>query len=278
MLLILPTVFLLLGLGLGGGLLYANYRTRGYLRSIEEARWCKAGEPVAGPVKMQGVARAVDAKDLLTSPIEQRPCVYYHLVIEQFHQNSSSRGPASVRRGPGSGYWERVVEDTQAVPMVVADDTGAIPVDPKQARLDFKSNRRHANLLAKLPKEIEESVRDRYKIVTRAGWLPKQMRYTEVVIGQDEEVFVMGDCEVKDGKPAFVTTSHPLYLSFRKEEALVRNGKITAKVTAVLGVVLPILFLVLAVWTYRSTSAEFKQLSQSPAKQNPAKDKGVRKK
>src|SRR5262249_8278244 len=151
---------LVVGLGLGCGLGYGHIRTRQYLRSIERARWCKAGSPVPGPVKIQGVARAVDAGEVLTSPIEQRPCVYFHLVIEQFHNNSNARAPASVRRGPGSGYWERIIDDTQAVPMVVADETGALPIDPTVAKLDFRSSRRHANFIKGLPKELEASLRE----------------------------------------------------------------------------------------------------------------------
>jgi hypothetical protein len=280
MLLILPAVFLIVGLGLGCGLLYGNFRTRTYLRSLEQAHWCKAGSPISGPVKMQGVAKAVDAKDLLISPIEQLPCVYYHLVIEQFQASSSSRTPSSLpRRGPGSGSWVRVIEDTQAVPMVVADETGAVPVDPKAAKLDFKSNRRHANFLSKLPKELEQSLRDRYKIVTSTFFIPKQMRYTEVVIPQDAEVFVHGDCEVKDGRATFDSKSNPLYLSFRKEKDLIRNGKISSAIMGVAGVLIPILFVILAWWTYQSTSKEFKQLNQPAAakpnagKPNPGKDK-----
>jgi hypothetical protein len=275
MLLIFPAVFLIVGLGLGCGLGYINYRTRNYLRSIEEARWCNAGSPGTGLVKMEGVAKAVDANDLLTSPIEQRPCVYYRLVIEQWHNSSSNaKTPSSVRRGPASGYWERVIEDTQAIPMVVADKTGALPIDPKEAKLDLQSSRRQTNIFSQLPKDLEQSLRDRYKIVTKALWLPKQMRYTEVVIGEGDEVFVMGECEVKDGYATFSTKNHPLYLSFRKEENLVRNGKRTAVITAVAAIVVPILFLVLACWTYKSTSEEFGPRNQPAAtKPAPAKKK-----
>ena len=272
---ILPAVFLIIGLGLGCGLLYGNYRTRNYLRSLEQARLCEAGSLVSGPVKMQGVAKAVDAKDLLLSPIEQTPCVYYHLVIEQFQQSSSSRStPAVVRRGPGSGSWVRIIEDTQAIPMLVADETGAVPVDAKAAKLDFKSNRRHANFLSKLPKELEQSLRERYKIVTSTFFIPKQMRYTEVVIPQDAEVFVHGECEVKDGQATFDTRNHPLYLSFRKEKDLIRNGKITSAIMGVAGVVIPILAIFLAWQTYRSTTAEFKRDNRPvAAKPDAGKDK-----
>jgi hypothetical protein len=165
----------------------------------------------------------------------------------------------------------RIIEDTQAIPMLVADETGAVPVDPKAAKLDFQSNRRHANFLSKLPKELEQSLRERYKIVTSTFFIPKQMRYTEVVIRQDAEVFVHGDCEVKDSQATFNTKNHPLYLSFRKEKDLIRNFKITSTIMGVAGVVIPVLALLLACWTYQSTSKEFKQLSQPAAKPNAGK-------
>jgi hypothetical protein len=272
MLLIFPAVFLVVGLGLGCGLAYANYRTRNYLRSIENARLYKAGSPVNGLIKIQGVARAVNARDLLVSPIEQQPCVYYHLVIERYHNSTPARTTASVRRGP-SGYWERIIEDTQSIPMVISDETGEVPIDPKAAQLDLKSSRRHANMFHKLPPALEQSLRDRYKIVTSTGFFAKQMRYTEVVIAQDAEAFVLGDCEVRDGKATFTTKNHPLLLSFRKEENLLRNGKIAAAIMAVASVVVPILFLLLAWYTYSSTSAQFKPGNQGgAAKANDGKE------
>jgi hypothetical protein len=168
----------------------------------------------------------------------------------------------------------RIIDDKQAIPMVVADETGAVPIDAKAARLDFKSNRRHANFLSKLPKELEQSLRERYKIVTSTFFIPKQMRYTEIVIPQDSEVFVHGDCEVKDGQATFDTKSHPLYLSFRKEKDLIRNSKISSAIMGVAGVLIPILFLYLAWCTYRSTSAEFKQLGDRPIAGKPNAAKG----
>jgi E3 Ubiquitin ligase len=282
---IFPAVFLMVGLGLGGGLAYINYRTRGYLRSLDEARSCKAASLVAGPVKVQGVAKAVDPKDLLISPIEQRPCVYYRLVIEQWQSSTYTRGSVLNSRSTTSGSWIPIIEDTQAIPMVIADETGAVPIDPKEAKLDLQSNRRHANLFCGLPKEVEASLRERYKIVTTMAFLPKQMRYTEVVIAQDAEVFVHGECEVTDGKAAFTTRNQPLYLSFRNEEQLRRNGKITEKITLVAAIAAPVLFAALSVWSYVNISSTFGPNNQAaagkpdaskenPSKANPAKRPG----
>jgi hypothetical protein len=169
----------------------------------------------------------------------------------------------------------RVIEDTQAIPMLIADETGAVAVDAKAAKLDFKSNRRHANFLSKLPKELEQSLRERYKIVTSTFFIPKQMRYTEIVIPQDAEVFVHSESEVKDGQLTFNTKNHPLYLSFRKEQDLIRNGKISSAIMGVAGVVIPILAILLAFWTYRSTTEEFKHDNKPAAKQGAGKGDAV---
>jgi hypothetical protein len=261
MLLIFPTVFLVVGLGLGCGLVFINVRTRSHMRSIEQATLCKAGSLISGPVKLEGVAKAVDPNALLISPIEQKPCVYFHLVIEQW-QNAAIQTSASVRRGPGSGSWTPVVEDIQAIPMVVADETGEVAIDLKQAKLDLKAKRKHANFLNQLPKDLEQSLRDRYKIVTKTWFLPKQMRYTELVIAQDAEVFVFGDCEVKDGKATFDNSHQPVHLSFRNEKTVLRNGKIVTWVTGVGAVVVPIAFLLLAWFIYATSSAQFKPMNQ----------------
>jgi hypothetical protein len=247
MIVLIPSVILLIGLGLGGGLFYASYRMRQRLESIKEARPCKVGQLVPGHVKFNGRARAVNPDELLTSPIEQRPCVHYRLRIEQFRSTTTTTiTPFSYRNRSGGGTWETIIEDVEAIPMVVADETGEVAIDPKLAQLDFRVDRRHANLFTSLPREIEESLRAKYKIVTSNWFIPKQMRYTEVVITQDQEVFVVGDCEVHDGQPYLLRKEHPLLMTFRNEHQVLRNGNIAATICLVLACVFPLLFLALA--------------------------------
>jgi hypothetical protein len=268
MIFVLPLAFLVVGLGLGGGLLYASQRMRTRVECIQNARPCKAGSPVAGLVKMHGTVQAVNPGELLVSPIEQRPCVYYKLVIEQF-RTSSSTAKTSVGRAPGSGSWEPIVEDVQAVPMVIADETGDVAIDPKEAQLDFKAKSKESNLFTSMPKELEESLRERYKIVTKTFFIPKQMRYTEVVIAQDAEVFVVGDCEMKDGKATLTRKDHPLLLTFRKEQEVVRNSKITATICTVAAVVVSCIFLAIAALLFTAVSGK-----PAAANQNAVKNSG----
>ena len=265
MLLICPFAFLVVGLGLGGGLFYASHRMRSRLQCIADARPCKAGSPGEGLVKLHGAVKAVNPSELLISPMEQKPCVYYKLVIEQFQQNMITSG----RRGSSTGSWVTIIEDVQAIPMVVADETGEVAVDPLEATLDFKLNRTHANLFSSLPKELEESLIARYKISTKTWFLSKQMRYTEVVIAQDQEVFVVGTSEVKDGKATLTKKDSELMMTFRKEEQVLRNGKIGATICLVLAAVLPLVFIVLAWFCYKDATT----LGPQPT-QNNAKDGG----
>ena len=100
--LILPLSFLVVGLALGGGLYFVSHRLRTRLQSIAEARPCKASEVAPGRVKMHGTVQAVNPDTLLTSPIEQQPCVYYRLVIEQWRSSGviiSSSAPYHQERG-----------------------------------------------------------------------------------------------------------------------------------------------------------------------------------
>src|SRR5262249_51755335 len=120
---IVPLVVLLVGLGLGGGLFYASHRMRGRLKCVEDARPCQAGNPGTGLVKLHGTIKAVNPGEVLTSPLEQRPCVYYKLVIEHFQSGGIKSGRSSVQN---SGTWVPVVEDPQAIAMVVADETGKV--------------------------------------------------------------------------------------------------------------------------------------------------------
>jgi hypothetical protein len=242
-----PVVLLAIGLSLGGGLFYASTRMRSRLKTIEDAKPCKAGEPVAGLVKLQGKIQAVDPHRLLTSPIDQKKCVYYRLVIEEHRQALITSGKTK-----SMGSWVPIVEDEQSIPMVIADETGALTINPKEAQLDFESSRTHANLFTSLPKEMMERLQARYKIVASTSFVPKQMRYTEVAIMQDQEVFAVGECEIEDGQATLTSKEHPLMLTFRNEQQVLRNGKITLTIFKALAVGVPALFLAFAVFAFMS--------------------------
>jgi hypothetical protein len=137
-----------------------------------------------------------------------------------------------------------------------------VSVNPKTAQLDLQHNRQQANWFMSLSKELEESLRERYKIVTKNWFLPKQMRYTEVVIAQDAEVFVVGECETKDGQAALVNKDNRVMLTFRKEETVLRNGKIALTIFKGLAIAIPIVFVGLAIFAYFN-------LPQGPGSQNP---------
>ena len=91
LLLIFPAVFLIVGLGIGGGLLYVNRRTRSHLQLIESARFCKAGSAGTGLIKLRGVVKAAEPQQLLSSPLERKPCVYYRFVIERFQSTKPGK-------------------------------------------------------------------------------------------------------------------------------------------------------------------------------------------
>jgi hypothetical protein len=263
MLLIFPVVFLVVGLGLGGGLFYASYRMRCKLQTIADARPCNAGNPGTGLVKLHGTVKAVNPDEMLTSPIEQRPCVYYRLVIEQF-QNSPVKTTGPVRSSVGSGSWVRIIEDVQAIPMVVADETGEVAVDAKEAQLDFRMSRRHANLFKGLPKDLEQSLRDRYKIVTSTYFIAKQMRYSEIVVAEGAEVFVVGDAEEQDGKARLTKKENMLLMTFRREQDVMRNGRVATAICLALAVLFPLGFIALAWFAYSSMSETFGPHQNAP--------------
>jgi hypothetical protein len=220
---------------------------RSRLKTIEDAKPCKAGAPITGLVKLQGKIQAVDPHRLLTSPIDQKKCVYYRLLIEEHRQALITSG-----KSKNMSSWVPIVEDEQSIPMVIADETGALSLNPKEAQLDFESSRTHANLFSSLPAEMMERLKARYKIVTNISFVPKQMRYTEVAITQDQEVFAVGECEVNDGEATLTSKEHPLMLTFRNEEQVLRNGKITLTIFKALAVGVPALFLAFAVYASMS--------------------------
>jgi hypothetical protein len=180
------------------------------------------------------------------------------------------------RRNQVTGSWHNVIEDVQAIPMVIADETGEVSIDAREANLELKASAKERNMFQKLPQGLEESLRDRYKIVTKGLFLAKQMRYIETVITEDTEVFVVGDCEVKDGHAAFCKRSNPLLLSSRKEEEVVKLRKIMTRLTTIAGVAVPVVCALIAGYIFWSLAGLGGPRNQpgASARQNSGKDNG----
>lgn len=262
MLYVFPAVFVVLGVSFGCLLWYGAHRAGRKLRRVADARTWAPG--VSGLVKVRGAARAEDPAGVLISPLEQRRCVYYRLVIEHFQSKSSNANTPGVKT-VGGGSWVPVIEDEQAVPTVLTADGGAVGVDPRVAQVDFPPRRWHANLLTGLPAGVEESIRERYKLVTKTWFVPKQMRYTEVVIPEGADVFAVGDCEERNGRAELNGAGEPVLLTHRTERQVRRTGGITLAVMRALGVVFPVGFVTAAYFIYTSSAAAFGPQPQQPA-------------
>jgi hypothetical protein len=96
-----------------------NRRIRRALASRPEGRV----EGAHGVVRLSGRIRRVG--DLLIAPFSGRPCVAYEVVVDE---------PSRVREHgnqslPVAAPWRRIVERREAIPFLVADETGEARID-----------------------------------------------------------------------------------------------------------------------------------------------------
>ncbi len=152
-------------------------------RALAGRRRVPIAEAQEGPVRMTGRARQVG--DLLRAPVSQRPCIAFHLVIEE----------------RGVKYdWQKVLELTDARPFMLVDESGtalvetvpglfslALVPDRRGSRSIFGSNGDEMKRVRALLGSTDVSTE------TMFG-LEKTFRFSEGALLQGAHVSVGGQC------------------------------------------------------------------------------------
>jgi hypothetical protein len=155
----------------------------------------------AGFVEVKGRARA--QRQPLESPLSRRPCVYYHLLIEQLV-------------GPGKHHeWETMVEDEQDAGCLITDKSGSsVAVNLRAAELLLEPDvHARSGLLNDAPPEFEALLNSRYHTSSQGWVFNKSVRYTETVLDEGAEIYVLGTATRRDreividkGKDLFIVS------------------------------------------------------------------------
>jgi hypothetical protein len=150
-----------------------------------------------GPRKIK--ARVVAQEPLLSSPMERRPCVYYRFVVAERQQISGPVSYGGGRYGAGPAMaWVNVVDDVEAINVLLEDDTGQVDVNLYEAEIVGKSAEKTSSVFEDPPERLKRLLRDRYGKSTRGLLFNKTMSFTETVLADGARVVVVG--EVKDGR------------------------------------------------------------------------------
>lgn len=169
--------------------------------------------------QVYGKIKSVDGK-LLVSPLEKKPCVFYHYIKEEYRQHGKS------------GSWVVVENKACYVPFKVVDNSGEILINLRNVDSDLSGYAVEEALRDKYP-DYDNSEIDAVKLCYRKRLLgPKifgirvysNVRVSEYILPEGIDVFVNGYVFEEDGKKYLAEhASTPLIISRKKKEAYLED-------------------------------------------------------
>ncbi len=128
-----------------------------------------------GPVEIQGTARPDDQAPL-RGPFTNTLCLACTYAVEEYEGGGGQYGEG--------GYWKTLVERNGAVPFLVEDETGAVPVDHEVAELHLSESTYRLKPGEEPPERIERYIRQSEAIERSTGSV--DLLLTEVSYGDDQ--------------------------------------------------------------------------------------------
>ncbi len=205
-------LFYLIGGVVGGlGLFWYGWTVQQRKRLIENIPTSPIRSLALGLVEISGRAEAEG--ELLTSPFNELPCVFYSYAVEE-----------RVRSGKNT-RWKTIASGTSERPFFVRDATGRVLVVPAGATLILPDERiSKANWLGELPPLALAGLR-RLGIATH-GWMgSKTLRCREALIRQDESIYVLGTALAPHGMSHHIANESRLFIGDSRDHAFIISDR-----------------------------------------------------
>jgi hypothetical protein len=221
-----PVIFGGLSLLIGVGCFFWAQSNLKKAKRIEDTETSPIRNVSEGFVEVKGRVRG---KSSLASPLTNKPCVYYRFHVEEH-----------VRRGKNS-HWRTIVDDRQDAGCLVEDASqAAIEVNLLAAELLLEpDNHAKSGLFNDAPAELEATLQEKYSKSSQGFVFNKAMRYTETMLEEGDEIYVLGTAVRRDGQSVIDKEGDLFIVSDKTEEALTKsfhNKKLTGFVlTGVFG-------------------------------------------
>jgi hypothetical protein len=211
----------LIVLGVGGPVILLFGGLLGFMIFMQRRLLAKARQAGRTPLRAiadlkPGVAmirgRLVAHDKLLSSPLYERKCVYYRVLVQEL------RTRLNARRRFTQDY-ATLVDDKCAIDVTVDDGTGEAEVDLKQAEILARcANVTHSDA------DINDLLHQRYGLATRGLVLGRNYRVAEYYLEEGAKVYVVGDVDCKQGlTPRFHGDHANLIVSDKDENAFARS-------------------------------------------------------
>lgn len=175
----------------------------------------------------------------LISPMAQIPCVYFKLKIEE------------LRSSGKSSSWHTIIKDEQYVRFGLQDSSGIAYIEMKGAKFIFTKDLQGKTGLFKKASDELERVMNKYGKSTHSWIFDKTLRYEETIIGEAEEIYVLGEVIDMEGYyPVFRKRKLPYIISDKSEETLLRSARQIFRISLLVALAIPVGFLVYLLFYY----------------------------
>jgi hypothetical protein len=220
----IPVILLIGGviLGVAG---WGIYRNRKRFMLIENTQLVQVQDLQPGLFQLHG--HAVAMGPLLRSPLTNSECVYFRFLLEEQRTRTVDAGPRGGSRV--EKYWHPVIDDAQATQAAIDDGTGWAEVELKDAEVVLKvSAARNSGSFQSAPPDVKKRLEKKYNHSTKGWFFEKTTRYSEMLVKEGDDLFVLGEAVPRDDKGkrfCVVKGEHPLLVSDKDASGLAAHYK-----------------------------------------------------
>ena len=199
---------------------FSSFQIKLFLRAknradlIRDTPTTPVGRLTEGFYEAKGVVAETEDKDLLTSPLTKKKCVYYHL--ELLSLQSANTGSSRVNS------WSHLIDDSDFIVFTLTDDTGDIYVDVGCAEMNLKPDKelKSGGAWTDPPVELERYLKTRNMT---AKCLSGSQNYIlrETVLEPGDNLYVLGSViRDDDSELIFYRSDEIYYISDTDEKTL----------------------------------------------------------
>jgi hypothetical protein len=207
-------------------------------RLLRRLPWSRLGQVQSGLVKVQG--RIYALAGLLRSPLTDSECIYFRFKVQEKRHHAA--GP----HGGGGSYWKTLINDAQAVPCALEDDTGSAEVRLKSAELLLRPGAtERSGFLNKARPELEATLKKRYGYSSVGLIFNHSLYYSETRIDDGDTLVALGTArQVPGGHWELVRGLGPFIASNKGLAGVVASYRDAAMLWWLLAAVLPVVAVV----------------------------------
>lgn len=196
-----------ISLGIAGLLVWRALLAKSKVKLITDTPTSQVSRIVPGIVEVKGRVRCGGSP--VVSPMTSSSCIYFRFHVEEYRSNHNNKG----------GSWRTVINDQKSAPCVLSDGTGEVKIAISEAELLLKpdTHARSGTFNDATP-ELEAAL-SAYGRSSQGFIFNKNMRYTETVLKEGDEVYAIGTASSASGGGYQLTKGNQVFIVSDQSEA-----------------------------------------------------------